>query len=119
VLQATTLASVDVYPNNPGDAFKIEIFNSNNTLVGSTSFVTSVSGGATAQLVPVNIFLLPGNDYYISIHTDDPIYPMATGLSRNVSGANYPYTSSDINITGNGYLPTFYMCLYNWKFNNK
>ena len=118
VLQATTLASVDVYPNNPGDAFKIEIFNSNNTLVGSTSFVTSVSGGATAQLVPVNIFLLPGNDYYISIHTDDPIYPMATGLSRNVSGANYPYTSSDINITGNGYLPTFYMCLYNWKFNN-
>ena len=118
VLQATTLASVDVFPNNSGDAFSIFVYNSSGTIVGSTNFVTSVSGGATAQTVPLNVFLLPGTDYYIDIRTDDPAYPMATGLNRNISGANYPYNSSDIVITGNAYLPTFYMCLYNWKFNN-
>lgn len=118
VLQATTLASVDVYPSNSGDAFSVFVYNSSNTLISTTEFVTNVSGGATAQTVPLNVFLLPGTDYYIDIRTDDPAYPMATGLSRNISGANYPYNSSDIIITGNGYLPTFYMCMYNWKFNN-
>ena len=118
VLQATTLASVDVYPNNSGDAFGVYVYNSSNTLIGSTNFVTNVSGGATAQVVPLNVFLLPGTDYYIDIRTDDPAYPMGTGLNRNISGATYPYNSSDIIITGNAYLPTFYMCLYNWKFNN-
>ena len=118
VIQATTLATIDVYPNNSGEAFKIDIYNSNNISIGSTTFVTNVSGGATAQVVPVNVFLLPGNDYYIYLRSDDPIYPMGTGLNRNIAGANYPYTSSDIAITGNAFVQTYYMCLYNWKFQN-
>ena len=118
VLQATTLATIDIFPNNSGEAFRIDIYNSNNISIGSTTFVTNVSGGVTAQVVPVNIFLLPGNDYYIFLRSDDPIYPMGTGLNRNISGANYPYTSSDLVITGNGFDQTYYMCLYNWKFQN-
>ena len=123
VMQATTLVSVDVFPNNSGDAFGIYLYNSSNTLIGSTSFVTNVSGGATAQVVPLNIFLLPGTDYYLDIRTSDPANPMGTGLTRNISGASYPYISSDIVIIGNGNppastWPTYFMCLYNWKFNN-
>ena len=123
VLQATTLVSVDIFPNNSGDAFGVYLYNSSNTLIGSTSFVTNVSGGATAQVVPINIFLLPGTDYYIDIRTSDPANPMGTGLTRNISGASYPYSSSDIVIIGNGNpsagsWPDRFMCLYNWKFNN-
>ncbi|MPT30152.1 MAG: T9SS type A sorting domain-containing protein, partial [Chryseobacterium sp.] len=50
------------------------------------------------------------------------IYPSilpTSGLTRNISGAAYPYTSSIANITGNGYDPTYYMGLYNFVFSSK
>ena len=127
VLQATTLASVDIFPSDVGMVANIEVYNVNDQLIGSVQYITIVSGGATAQTVPVNVFLQPGNDYYITINPGESQTLTnsqgAGGLSRNTSGSLYPYNSSDIIITGNDFnTPTngwfHFMCLYNWKFIN-
>lgn len=117
VIQATTLVSVDVFPKAAGEGSTIQIYNSNDVLLVSIPYITTVSGGATAQTVPINYFLPADIDYYM--YTDLGEYGLPpSGLSRNGSNAAYPYNSSDIRITGNSFLPTYYMCYYNWKFSN-
>jgi hypothetical protein len=117
VLQATTLYSVDVFPLSTGQAYTIELYKPDGTLLNQMPFNSTVSGGATPQTVPLNFFILPDNGYYLYIKTNVQDQ-LGAGLSRNSSNANYPYTSSDINITGNGFRQEYYMCFYNWKFYN-
>ena len=108
---ATTLQSVDVFPVTAGQSATLYIFNAGGTQLLSVPYTTSVSGGTTAQTIPINISLNIGTGY--SIYASG--IP-TSGLKRNESGAVYPYTSSSINITGNGYDNTYFMCYYNWKF---
>ncbi len=117
VTQATTLQSVDVFPIASGEAGLINIYNSGGTLLTSVSYTTSVSGGSTAQTVPINLALSVGTNYEIYTGTSLDINTSpVSGIRRNESGASYPYTSSSINITGNGFDNTYYMGIYNWKF---
>jgi hypothetical protein len=111
VLQATTLQSVDVFPITAGQTATLYVFNTGGTQLIAVPYTTTVSGGTTAQTIPINLALTVGANYNLyasGIPT--------SGLKRNTSGAVYPYTSSSINITGNGYDNTYYMCYYNWKF---
>ena len=109
VTQNTTLTSVDVFPITSGQTAAIIVRNGSGTVIATYPYTTNVSGGATAQTVILNHALTPGN-YQLY-----PTMPSA-GLSRNTSGATYPYTSSVANITGNGYDATYYMGFYNWVF---
>ncbi|WP_347066131.1 T9SS type A sorting domain-containing protein [Flavobacterium sp. WV_118_3] len=109
VLQNTKLISVDVFPQTAGQNGAIIVRSSSGTVIATYPYVTSVGGGATAQTITLNHTLTPGS-YQLY-----PTLPSG-GVSRNVSGATYPYTSAAANITGNGYDPTYFMGFYNWKF---
>lgn len=114
VIKATVLQSVDVFPVSSGQTATLYVFNSAGTLLKSVTYTTSVSGGATPQTIPINVSLPVATNYNIyasGIPT--------SGLTRNTTGAVYPYTSTAINITGNGYDNTYFMCYYNWKFLNE
>lgn len=111
VLSPTTLQSVDVYPVAAGESATLYVFNTGGTLLLSVPYTTTVSGGTTAQTIPINLPLTTGTGYNIYASAIP-----ASGLKRNESAAVYPYTSSHINITGNGYDNTYFMCYYNWKF---
>ncbi|MEO6489864.1 MAG: hypothetical protein ABIO04_08000, partial [Ferruginibacter sp.] len=113
VLQTTTLVSVDIFPNTSGLNGSITIRNSVGAIVGATvNYVTNVSGGATAQTISLNIALTPGTGYYMESSGSVP------NLTRNESGATYPYNSSAIKITGNGFDNTYYMCYYNFRYSS-
>ncbi|MBN9283226.1 T9SS type A sorting domain-containing protein [Flavobacterium sp.] len=109
VTQNTTLTSVDVFPVTSGQTAAIIVRNGSGTVIATYPYTTNVSGGATAQTVILNHALTPGS-YQLY-----PTLPSA-GLSRNTTGAVYPYTSSVANITGNGYDANYYMGFYNWVF---
>lgn len=115
VIQATKLLTIDVYPLVAGENSVIDVYNSSNTIIASVPYTTTVSGGATAQTVTMNVSLPIGNGYYLYATNGLP----PSGLTRNLTGASYPYNSSDIVITGNGFMnPNFYMCYYRWRFSN-
>lgn len=114
VIQATTLVSIDVFPLTSGQTSTINVYNSGGTIIGTTTYTTTVSGGATAQTVPINVSIPVGSGYYLYAPGGLP----SGGLTRNVSGAAYPYTSSAINITGNAFDQTYYMGYYNWQFSS-
>ncbi len=118
VLNTTTLYSVDVFPQFAGFSFSLDLYNVDNELLASTSFVTNVSGGATAQTVPINAFLRPATGYYLFIRFQEDNSQWPCGLNRNIANAVYPYNSADASITGNTFDNSFYMCLYNWRFLN-
>ena len=109
VTQNTTLTSVDVFPVTSGQTAAIIVRNGSGTVIATYPYTTNVSGGATAQTVILNHALTPGS-YQLY-----PTLPSA-GLSRNTTGAVYPYTSSVANITGNGYDAAYFMSFYNWVF---
>jgi hypothetical protein len=111
VLQATTLNSVDIFPVTSGQAGTIFVRNASNTILATYTYTTNVSGGATAQTIVLGYALAPGN---YQLYTTLP----SSGLSRNISGAVYPYTSAVASITGNGYDSTYFMGLYNWSFSS-
>ncbi|MBN9283227.1 MULTISPECIES: fibronectin type III domain-containing protein [unclassified Flavobacterium] len=109
VTQNTALASVDVFPVTSGQAGAIVVRSSTGTVIATYPYTTNVSGGATAQTITLNHVFAPGS-YQLY-----PTLPTA-GLSRNTTGAVYPYTSSVANITGNGYDAAYFMSFYNWVF---
>ncbi|WP_286913575.1 T9SS type A sorting domain-containing protein [Flavobacterium sp. UBA4197] len=109
VLENTTLTSVDVFPITSGQTAAIIVRNGAGTVIATYPYTTNVSGGATPQTITLNHVLTPGN-YQLY-----PAMP-SSGLSRNTTGAVYPYTSSVANITGNGYNANYYMGFYNWVF---
>ena len=113
VSQNTTLTSVDIFPITSGESGVIRVQTGTGfggTILATINYTTSVSGGATAQTIPINYAIAPGS---YSLYTST--LP-ASGLKRNTSGAVYPYTSSVANITGNGFDNTYFMGMYNWQF---
>jgi len=110
VLQPTTLESVDVYPMVSGSAGKIFIKDPAGATVLTVNFTTNVSGGETAQTIPLNYALAIGSGYIITSQIP------SGGYRRNESGSVYPYSSSGIKITGNSFSNAYFMGFYNWKF---
>ncbi|MBL7719898.1 MAG: hypothetical protein JNL72_13755 [Flavipsychrobacter sp.] len=111
VLQPTTIVSVDVFPTGTiGSNASINIEDNLGNVIHTAPYVTTVTGGATAQTVPINFAIAPGLQYRMRQGT-------ATALYRNTAGATFPYTSSAINITGHNFTTaTFYYFFYNWQF---
>ncbi|WP_300492269.1 GEVED domain-containing protein [Flavobacterium sp.] len=109
VLKSTKLTSVDIFPVTSGQTGAIIVRSSTGTVIATYPYTTNVGGGATAQTITLNHVLQPGN-YQLY-----PTLPTA-GVSRNTTGAVYPYTSSVARINGNGYDPVYFMGMYNWKF---
>ena len=112
VASNTNFQSFDIFPMVSGQSGVMTIRDEFNALIATYPYVTSVAGGNTAQIIPVNLNLLPGN-YFLSMDT----LP-TNGLLVNIDTAGYPYTSSIASVLGNGYDNTFYMYAYNWKFSN-
>lgn len=106
----TTFQSVDVFPMVSGQAGQIILRNSSNITIATYSFTTTVSGGSTPQVIPINRLLAPGN--YNLFFSTVPV----SGVRYNTSNAFYPYLSSVANILGNTTDNTYYMGMYNWKF---
>src|SRR5690606_11119569 len=105
------LHSVDIFPTILGQSGTLDVYTATGTLMSSTPFTTTVSGTTSApvaQTVTLNSLLPPG-DYYII--QDSPVT-----LIRNTTGANFPYTSPTINITGHNFnnYPQYYYFFYNF-----
>ena len=116
VLAPTKLLSVDIYPIQSGQAGNLVIYRSDSTVLASVPYVTTVSGGNTAQVIPVNLSLPVGTGYIMwgTGYDDIPV----SGLRRNVNGSVYPYSSAEVSITGNEFGPGFYMYFYRWRFSS-
>lgn len=110
VLDETSLLSIDIFPIASGQAGQIVLRNSSNITIATFPFTTTVSGGNTIQTIALNYALAPGNyNLYLGVLP-------ASGLSMNIAGTIYPYTSSVANITGNPFDNTQFVGFYNWKF---
>jgi len=110
VTSNTSLLSLDIYPMVSGQAGQIVLRNSSNVTLTTFSFTTTVSGGATAQVIPINYFLTAGNYniYFATVPT--------SGVRMNTNNAFYPYNGSVANIQNNTIDNTQYLGLYNWRF---
>ncbi|MGJ8661538.1 MAG: T9SS type A sorting domain-containing protein, partial [Bacteroidota bacterium] len=109
VLSNATILSVDIFPTAAiGSSGSITIRNNTQTVIADIPYTTTVTGGAL-QTVPLNVFLPAGTGYEMGQGT-------AINLSRNTTGAVYPFTSSAINITGNTFNVVYYYFYYNWQF---
>lgn len=102
------LNTVDVFSNSAGDR-TIEVIDINgNTVAEKVVFIPASPN--TPYTVTLNLPLYPGNDYFIKCRG-------LVDLFRNSSGANYPYTSTHINITNsNASIPGYYYFFYNWVY---
>src|SRR5690554_3698812 len=109
VLDETTLISVDIFPVDAGDQGSVEIRDSSGSVLYDVSYTTTESGGSTAQTIMLNASLTPGTDYRLAHATS------GVTLTRNTSGASYPYTSSGIEITGNSFNTNYVYYHYNWE----
>src|SRR5690606_20970032 len=68
---------------------------------------TTVASTTTAQVVPINATLPPGN-YQMNLGT-------TVGTYRNSTGGVYPYTIPGVlSITGNTFDPVYYYMFYRW-----
>ncbi|UPT70007.1 MAG: choice-of-anchor J domain-containing protein [Flavobacterium sp. JAD_PAG50586_2] len=112
VTAPTTLQSFDIFPMVSGQNGVLTIRNSLDVVVATYPYITSATGGTTAQTITLALNLTVGN-YTLYMDT----LPTA-GLLTNIDGASYPFTSSVANITGNGFDNTYYLYAYNWKFSN-
>ena len=111
VLAGTVLQSVDIFPTAAtGTNGSIKVMTAAGVQVQEVFYVTNVTGGTTAQTVTMNVPLAPGS-YYL-------VQGTSIALQRNTSGANYPYTSPVINITGNSFGATYFYHFYNWRYNS-
>ncbi|UOE37132.1 Ig-like domain-containing protein [Chryseobacterium oryzae] len=112
----TTLVSIDVFPTAAvGANSAIEIRNSAGVTLINIPYTVTVTGGNTAQTIVLNYPLSVGTGYRIGQGTG-----VAINLNRNTEGANYPYTSSAINVTGNNFSlgTNYWYYIYNWKFSS-
>jgi hypothetical protein len=112
VLNATTLLSVDIFPTAAiGSSSAIVIQDASGVTIATVPYTTTVTGGATAQTIPINLTLPAGTGYKMG---QSP----AIALYRNSAGASYPYTSSAINITSNNFGAGYYYYFYNWQYSS-
>jgi hypothetical protein len=110
-LSATVIQSVTIFPMASGQSGVIFLrAGTGSTVLTSVNYTTSVSGGATPQVVPLNFVISTPGSY--NLYTTLP----TSGVRRNNSGQTYPVTSPVANITGNGFDNTYWMGLYNWVF---
>ncbi|TDS58819.1 MBG domain-containing protein, partial [Myroides indicus] len=112
ILESTKLKSIDIYPSTAGQTGRMTFKQRGATgsaTVGTINYTTVGANRTVKQVVPIDIQLLPGT--YV-IETTLP----SNGMLRNTSGASYPYSSAVASITGNEYLPSYYMGYYNWIF---
>lgn len=112
VLAEATIVSVDIFPVNSGDQGSIEIRDSSGAVLHNISYTTTESGGSTAQTIALNAQMQPGADYRMAHAT-----PGVT-LTRNTTGASYPYTSPKIEITGNSFNSSYVYYHYNWIYSD-
>jgi hypothetical protein len=111
VLNTTTIQSVDMFwSGTVGSNFTIVIRDAATTTnVFTYTGTTTVTGSATAQVVPINATLPPGN-YQMNLSGTNP------GTYRNSTGGVYPYTIPGvISITGNTFDPVYYYMFYRWQ----
>jgi len=116
-LVPTKLQSITVYPVASGQNGEFKIYSGSTTsgaLIATIPYTTTVSGGSTPQIILLNADLPTVGSYNIY-----PSILPSSYITRNISGASYPYTSAQANITGNGYDATYYMGIYNFEFSNK
>ncbi len=109
----TTLQSVDIFPINSGVAGVIQVRSgtgSTGPLLLTINYTTTVSGGATAQTIPIGYLIATPGAY--ALYTTLP----SGGVSRNTSGAVYPYAAAVASINSNGFDQTYFMGMYNWQF---
>lgn len=110
VISNTSLLSVDIYPMTSGQSGQLILRNAANVLMAAFPFTTTVSGGATPQVIPINYLLPPGNySLYFGVMP-------ASGVRMNTTDVFYPYTCSVSTINGNTSDNSVYLGLYNWKF---
>lgn len=112
ILEPTKLKSIDIYPSTAGQTGRMTFKQRGATgsaTVGTINYTTVGANRTVKQVVPIDLQLLPGT--YV-IETTLP----SDGMLRNTSGASYPYSSAVASITGNEYLPSYYMGYYNWIF---
>jgi PKD repeat protein len=109
VLQPVILRSVQVYANTAG-VRTIEII---DPVTGDTYIDTTLNIPANPnvlQTIMLNFRIYPGTGYFIKCRGYVDLY-------RNSAGANFPYTSSAINITGtNAGDAGYYYFFYNWDY---
>ncbi|WP_177765511.1 T9SS type A sorting domain-containing protein [Flavobacterium sp. I3-2] len=112
IFEPTKLKSIDIYPSTAGQTGRM-IFKqrgaTGSATVGTIDYTTVGANRTVKQVVPIDLQLLPGT--YV-IETTLP----SDGILRNTNGASYPYSSAVASITGNEYLPSYYMGYYNWIF---
>ncbi|MFZ4520579.1 MAG: T9SS type A sorting domain-containing protein [Bacteroidales bacterium] len=114
---ATSIKTVDIFPIASGQAGVIKVLTgstTSGTVLATINYTTTVSGGATAQTIQINCNLPTPGSYNLYTST----LP-SSGITRNTSGAVYPYISSVANITGNGFDQTYFMGMYNWQFESE
>ncbi len=110
VLSDTSLQSVDIYPIVSGQAGQIVVRNNANVTLATIPFTTSVSGGLTAQIIPINYSFTVGTyNIYLGVVP-------AAGIKYNVTDALYPYSCAVADITGNSIDNSNFLGFYNWKF---
>jgi hypothetical protein len=93
-----------------GQVGQIVIRNSSNVTLGTFNFTTTVSGGTTPQIIPINFSLEVGS-YSLYLSTVP-----AAGIRMNSTNAFFPYSTSVADITGNTFDSTAFLGFYNWKF---
>src|SRR5690606_310607 len=95
----------------------LTIRNADGTIIASIPYVTTVSGGATAQTIPINVTIPVGTGYHLWTNTYEDL--PVSGLARNTTGSTYPYpaaATSPIQITGSEMLPQNYVYYYRWRY---
>lgn len=110
VTSNTSLLSVDIFPIVSGESGQLVLRNSIGIQIATFSFTTTVSGGTTPQVIPINSQLLSGNySFYFSVVP-------TSGVTINSDFNIYPYSSSVADIIGNSENNSMYLGFYNWKF---
>ena len=106
IAPSATITSVDLWPTGTiGSAYTIVVEDASNQVIASFSGVTSAQNAA--QTVNVNFVLPAGTGYRMG-------FSVNPGMTRNSTGANYPYTVPGvISITGNTFGATYYYFFYN------
>lgn len=101
------LDTVFVYPNGPGNVV-INLRTTSNVVLQTATVQTTTT---TKTAIPVGFCIPPGTYRLNAVGTT------TGGLFRNTGGAQYPYTSPNINITGAiNTSTTFYYLFYDWKY---
>ncbi len=105
VLKPGTLQEVKCYANSAGSRV-IEVLDVNGAVV-QTKTVNMTAGLNTLAL---NFSMAAGTGYLLKVGGT------LVDLYRNSAGANFPYTTGVINITGNtAGSPAYYYYFYDWK----